>query len=480
MNRNDDNTSVKLSVNRAFHRLPIFIFLWIPVSILSGKEPMLPVIPGPPGNGLRRIYHSLSERATERTDSSKLNTSRTLGHDEEKDPNGRVREDQERYESLSIEAPPINPGNKKVTGDNRISLLSPEDLVEKKILPDSPIPEREKTESPSKKSTINTMTAALQTPQNPSAPELLSRENVDPVSFPSDLTPTPRTTPRKAAPDFYRGIYINNYTARTFDRFAPLLKKASREGINTLVVDAQPVLPGEDFLNLAGEYKFYLVARVVVFPGGLKEYPPDLKRIAGVLAVAENSAREGFDEIQLDYIRFADRTGPMRVSLDRRYKIIGGILKMATNRLRPMGVRVGADIFGRIAFNRDDIIGQKLEVFSPHLDTIYPMLYPSHFYGEPARIRDPYRTIRDGARSCKERAGKNSRIVSYIQGFKMSIGPSGLSYAGYIKRQLEATDEAGDGYIVWNAANHYGAFFRALKIHREEKASSGKDKGQKN
>jgi hypothetical protein len=287
--------------------------------------------------------------------------------------------------------------------------------------------------------------------------------------LPEDLTPTPRVALRTPAPAYYRGIYLTISTARTPALFRPLLARAREHGINALVVDVQPRLPSEEFMRLARESGFYLIARVVVFDGGLATFPPPQSHLDRVLTSAETAAQGGFAEIQLDYIRFADRATGM--TLRRRYETVTGIIKLATDRLRPHGVRVGADVFGRIAFNREDRIGQKLEVFAPHLDVIYPMLYPSHFYGDPDRRRDPYGTIRDGVRGPIARVGRDVRIVAYIQSFQMRVSESGLSLEAYVRKQLEGARDGGSaGFVAWNARNDYRAFFRALAQYDRQAA----------
>ncbi len=268
---------------------------------------------------------------------------------------------------------------------------------------------------------------------------------------------------RFTAPVYYQGIYLNNYTARTKSRFLPLLKQAKATGINTLVVDVQPRLPTEEFMKTARSMGFYLVSRVVVFEGGLKTYPAPAGHINKVRKRAEESALMGFMEIQLDYIRFADRLHIKGLNLTERYRTIASILRSFEETLRPHGVRIGADIFGRIPFNNNDIIGQKMEVFARYMDTLYPMLYPSHFYGDPFYQKNPYRTIYDGKTRAIKRAG-TTRIIAYIQGFTMLVSKSGLSYKDYIKKQLVASkDSGGAGFVVWNPKNDYAVFFQALK-----------------
>ena len=265
------------------------------------------------------------------------------------------------------------------------------------------------------------------------------------------------------APVYYKGIYMSNYVARTPSRYGPLLKQAKATGINTLVVDVQPRIPPEKFIQEARSQGFYLVSRVVVFEGGLKTFPAPEAHLNKVRSVAVASAQAGFMEIQLDYIRFADNLHIKGLTMNQRYRTIASVLQSFEQKLRPHGVRIGADIFGRIPFNNNDIIGQKMEVFSRYMDTLYPMLYPSHFYGDPFYQKNPYRTIYDGKTRAIKRAG-TSRIIAYIQGFTMLVGKSGLSYKNYIKKQIEASrDSGGAGFIVWNPKNDYRVFFQALK-----------------
>jgi hypothetical protein len=278
------------------------------------------------------------------------------------------------------------------------------------------------------------------------------------------IAPTPRGSFRYNAPEFYRGIYVNNGVARSQKRYEELFARCRKYRINTLVADVQPRFPTVDFIRQAREAGFYLVARVVVFEGGLSEPKLPIEHLNRILDTAEQAARQGFMEVQLDYIRFADRNKIGNLSYKERYHKIASVLKMATDRLRPHGVRVGADIFGRIPFNQNDPIGQRIEVFASHLDTLYPMLYPSHFYGDPLYMRDPYAAVLHGQRKSLQRVDEHTRVIAYIQAFQMKVGKSGLSYQEYIRKQIQASvDSGGAGFISWNARNQYAAFFRALE-----------------
>ncbi len=265
-------------------------------------------------------------------------------------------------------------------------------------------------------------------------------------------------------PQYYQGLYLNVRTARERQLYQPLIKKARRFGMNTVVVDVQPRLPKPHFMQLLGKEQFYPIARLVVFEGGLAYYPPHRRHLEKIIRTAERAAEIGFREIQLDYIRFTDDKKLPTISLAQRYKCMEDILKMAVERLQPYGVDISADLFGRVAFNQNDPIGQKLELFAQYMDSLYPMLYPSHFYGMSQRIRDPYQTVFLGTRNAVQRAAGQSRIIPYIQAFRMSIRESGLTFREYIHKQLQAARDAGsDGFIAWNARNSYEPFFQALK-----------------
>lgn len=75
------------------------------------------------------------------------------------------------------------------------------------------------------------------------------------------------------------------------------------------------------------------------------------------LALAEEAARLGFDEIQFDYLRFPDAAGLAFAEPDteaRRVAAINGFLDAAARRLAVHNVFLAADVFGYVAWNRDD------------------------------------------------------------------------------------------------------------------------------
>ena len=90
------------------------------------------------------------------------------------------------------------------------------------------------------------------------------------------------------------------------------------------------------------------------------------------------------------------------------------------------------------------------------------MVYPSHYNHDPYRTNHPYFTIREGVEKSKNRI-PSTKVIPYIQGFKMKIDGTALTFKDYIKKQIIATaDAGGDGWIIWNARNDYSVSYTAI------------------
>lgn len=265
-------------------------------------------------------------------------------------------------------------------------------------------------------------------------------------------------------PGYTRGIYLHNVSGRSEKRLKKFIREAGIYNINTFVVDVQPRLVSAENVKLMKDAQIFPVARIVVFEGGLLEPVPSKAYIQGILNRMEKAAKAGFQEIQLDYIRYADRKSLNSLGLKHKYRVINGILAKARAEAGRLGVYLSADVFGRITLNRHDHIGQKLENFAEYMHTIYPMVYPSHYNHDSKRMSDPYGTVKEAVEKSEERISK-SRIVPYIQGFKLRYRKSGLNFVTYIRRQIEAArDGKGDGWVIWNARNVYTESYRAIEL----------------
>ncbi len=248
----------------------------------------------------------------------------------------------------------------------------------------------------------------------------------------------------------------------TYKSTVPLAREI---GAVTGLLDLRMLLPR---LHQAG---IYVIARQVVF------YDPKLAAHLGVagdwvspadeavvsynLAIAQEVASWGFDEIQFDYIRYPDGDELVAAYADR-YTAIDRFLT-AAQRLLSGRMALSADVFGRVMWDwnakRIDPIGQSLEDIASHMDCISPMLYPSH-YSEQRYKDDPYLVVSEALKTGEARVGTPFR--PFLQAFNLDI-PSGMSFEDYIHAQILAAQEHGaDGYLFWNPACDYTTLFRVL------------------
>lgn len=303
--------------------------------------------------------------------------------------------------------------------------------------------------------------------------------------------------PRARLPEV-RGVYLPAVVAAHPKKLQEILKHAKRLGVNALVIDIKDnhgivsygtavplaraigarstILRLDELLPYLKKLGFYVIARHVLF------YDPKLAQHLGALpserepqrwvspadarvqeynlAIAEEVASLGFDEIQFDYIRWPDG-GPYKPIYDERYEAIERFLQRAYERLRPK-VRLSADVFGRTlwAWNlkKIDPIGQHLETFNRFFDVLSPMVYPSHYETEALRS-DPYGTVKKALESGLKR---HLRLRPFFQAFELHI-PDNMSYVRYIREQIRAAHELGiESYLFWNPRGDYTALWDAL------------------
>lgn len=189
--------------------------------------------------------------------------------------------------------------------------------------------------------------------------------------------------------------------------------------------------------------------------------PDDPQVVAYNLAIAQEVASLGFDEIQFDYLRFPDGEG-LGSGYAARYTAIEQFLDQA-RRLLSERIIISADVFGRVMWNwnkkKTDPIGQSLEGIAARVDFVSPMLYPSH-YNEQYYKDDPYRVVKEALACGKARV--NTPFRPFLQVFNRDI-PPGMSLEDYIRAQIKAAQDAGaDGYLFWNPSCDYTALYRAL------------------
>ncbi len=280
-------------------------------------------------------------------------------------------------------------------------------------------------------------------------------------------------------PDFYRGIYLNVASARNMETLKKFVKLAKDSNINSFVLDVQgsnyrkSIVPNEN-VQYCIDNGIHPVARIVIFPDGLKNWPVSEAYLKEKLDISESACKNGFKEIQYDYIRFDDSNKNRHLSNSQRYKFIEDFILRARKQLEPYNVKIAADVFGRIPLNKDDIIGQQMESMDRVVDFICPMAYPSHYTWSKKLQTDPYNTVLMTSKKAKERA-KNAEIVTWIQAFQMKLYD--IPYDKYINEQIKAVHDSGvRGYFLWNARQDYDVPFKVVKAYyKAEEKNIAKD-----
>ena len=179
-------------------------------------------------------------------------------------------------------------------------------------------------------------------------------------------------------------------------------------------------------------------------------------------ALAGDLADKGFDEVQLDYIRFysdgpydvADTNLPNTQSF--RLPAIERVMRVVSERMVREKAFLGADVFP-IAFivPDDQGIGQRPEVIMPYVDYFCPMVYPSHYgpgvFGFPVPNNHPYEVIDQTLQIMnRQAAGLPVSIRPWIQDF--GYGAFAPYTAAQVRAEMDAVaDNGGSGWMIWNA-----------------------------
>ncbi|MGE0384343.1 MAG: putative glycoside hydrolase [Gammaproteobacteria bacterium] len=202
------------------------------------------------------------------------------------------------------------------------------------------------------------------------------------------------------------------------------------------------------------------------------------------IAVAQEAAAAGFDEIQFDYIRFPDARGlafSQENVEEARVAAISGFLDEARRRLVPYNVFLSADIFGYVCWNTNDTeIGQRLEDLAGRVDYLAPMLYPSGFHlgipGYRNPVAKPAPIIERTLERARERTGlPPSRFRPWLQAFRDYAFDRREFGREEIQAQIRAADAFGaNGWMLWNPRNVY----RGEDLRPEEPALQAASAGQ--
>jgi hypothetical protein len=315
-------------------------------------------------------------------------------------------------------------------------------------------------------------------------------------------------------PIVIRAIYINALVAAKPESLEKRLQLVDRTELNAVVIDLKDstghvyydtrvelardigaVRPILDPAKLVKDLKargIYTIARIVVFEDPiLAEARPEWAikdRTTGQawrtwnglawvnayrqevwnynIALAVEAAAMGFDEIQLDYIRFPT-DGPLQKAdygvahtAENRTAAISAFLRSAHEALLPTPAYLAADIFGLTMWELGDSgIGQNLEAVAGVVDYVCPMLYPSHFWsgslGYELPNDHPYEVMRYSLENGLKRVPEaRAKFRPWLQDFSYGRGkPYGPDE---VRAQIRAVYDAGlSSWMLWNADSVY-------------------------
>ena len=186
------------------------------------------------------------------------------------------------------------------------------------------------------------------------------------------------------------------------------------------------------------------------------------------LAIAREAVDLGFDEIQLDYIRFPsdgdifDTNYLYECTRANRTKAIADFVAYMRKGLEPSGAFFSVDLFGLTTSINLDLkfgdlgIGQELAGVAPFVDYISPMVYPSTY--EPGNLelrdpqRNPYLVVKISVADGIQRAG-GTLIRPWLQHYSLY----GIEFgAAEFRLEKQAAVESGaTGWLFWNAGGNY-------------------------
>lgn len=267
--------------------------------------------------------------------------------------------------------------------------------------------------------------------------------------------------------DPVRGIFVNQHTVQSKSKFTTILSNAKAVGINTLVVDyhqANPVY-AKNIKAITKDEDFWFVARIIVFPyGGNIETVASKAHISKRLQLIAEVIALGADEILLDYIRYDTKHKPIVDPAKNIHKVIKVFDQYTEDRKTPLSIAT----FGDTAFGPVHNIGQDVGRFWPDVDSVYPMLYPSHF-ASIKHSQAPYKIISKALIALRKQlvlaqVKKQRPIVSFIEAWNYRYPMEDKQLQTYIAAQMNAVKDLGEaGWIVWSATNKYINLWEVLK-----------------
>lgn len=305
----------------------------------------------------------------------------------------------------------------------------------------------------------------------------------------------------RMTPATIRGIRVGAGAAGSDEHYQRLLDLAAATAVNAFVFDTKQeggqvlydtsvataheigaVDPWYDPAQRVAEAKeagLYTITRIVSLEDAFWVRAHPEEKMAGpwvdptgpaireyLVELAVEACEIGFDEIQLDYVRYAagrtaNVTGQLDMTQEERVANISALIEAVRAAVSPMGCALSADLFGIVvSFEDDQRLGQRPEELSVHLDAVSPMVYPSHYsegwLGYPDPNARPYEVTADAVDDALPRLAEGAVLRPWLQAFWWTNEQ--------IRESIRAAEERGVGWMLWNV----GSAFDAAAIPTDE------------
>lgn len=318
-----------------------------------------------------------------------------------------------------------------------------------------------------------------------------------------------------STPKVVKAVYMSSWVASTPSVREKMIAMIERTELNAVVIDVKDNtgvitwggrMKKEDlhrFIHELHDKNIYVIGRVAVFQDpryALNHKDHAVQKSDGtlwksrkgeywvdtgskqmwknVVLISEEAHALGFDEINLDYIRFS--TEGVRDGLvfpqsgerahNDRVGVVSEFYAYVTGELRKRGIPVSGDVFGIITTSTQDIkvLGQDLHQALVYFDYVAPMVYPSHYeagtfgFSNPAAYpKEVIQEAMNGAiRIADEVASSTGQATSTI---RLKLRPwyqdfdMGATYtAQMVRDQIDAGYSLGvTSWMLWDPSNKY-------------------------
>lgn len=323
-----------------------------------------------------------------------------------------------------------------------------------------------------------------------------------------------RTVTHQRTPEHVKAVYISSWVAGTPSIRDKIVKMIDSTELNAIVIDVKDntgvvswngrVADLDQFVEELHAKNIYVIARIAAFqdPLYVKEHPEqavhskstgniwkDHKGIPWVDTgskemwkyiedISKEAYARGFDEINLDYIRFptdgalSDMVFPISGERGMTDKpgIVSDFYHYITDALHKDGIPVSGDLFGIVMVTKVDIktLGQDMHTALETFDYVAPMVYPSHFYAGTAGYQNPAANpgeiiafaMEAGMKIADEVASSTGQATSTIRAkyrpFYQDFDMGTTYTAEMVRAQITAGEKLGiRSWMLWDPANKY-------------------------